>query len=58
MTARMQCARRALNRPAQAHTAWVKQQQAMFRQASTVDARRLGEKRNRPSPPPTTEPAP
>lgn len=45
------------NRTAQAHMARVKAQQAMFRQASTIDARRLGEKLNRPSPPPTTEPA-
>lgn len=45
------------NRMTQAQLARVKAQQAMFRQASTVDARRLGEKRNRPSPPPTGEPA-
>lgn len=43
------------NRTTQAHMARVKAQQAMFRQASAVDARRLFAKKDRPSPPQDTE---
>lgn len=35
----------------------VKEQQALFRHASSVDARRLAEKKDRPSPPLPKEPA-